>query len=307
MTTLSPAQRVARAQIKANTLTEALPWIKRFSGATIVIKYGGNAMISPELQQTFADDISFLRFAGIRPIVVHGGGPQIGAMLDRLGIKSSFVDGQRVTSEEAAVVTRMVLAGQVNRDIVARINENGEAAVGLTGEDADLLLATPMKLVKDGQRVDLGRVGKIRSVNTSILNELLDAGRVPVICSIARELAGAPERPLNVNADLAAAAIAAHMRAEKFMMLTDVPGLYANWPDRDSLISSISPDELRALLPKLDSGMVPKMTAALEAVNAGVPQVHVVDGRTAHSILLEIFTDEGIGTVIEGMNTGGVA
>lgn len=294
MTQLSAAQRVARAQIKASTLTEALPWIKRFAGATIVIKYGGNAMISQELQQSFADDIAFLRFAGIRPIVVHGGGPQIGTMLDRLGIHSEFVEGQRVTSPEAAVVTRMVLAGQVNRDIVSRINQNGDSAVGLSGEDADLLLATPLTL----ENADLGRVGQIQSVNTQILNELLDNGRTPVVCSVAAEVGGEPGMPLNINADLAAAAIAKHMKADKFIMLTDVPGLYANWPDTDSLISEITPDELRELLPTLDSGMIPKMTAALEAVDAGVKQVHVIDGRTAHSILLEVFTDEGIGTMV---------
>lgn len=294
MTQLSPAQRVARAQIKASTLTEALPWIKKFAGATIVIKYGGNAMISHELQQSFADDVAFLRFAGIRPIVVHGGGPQIGAMLDRLGIPSEFVDGQRVTSPEAAVVTRMVLAGQVNRDIVSRINQNGDAAVGLSGEDADLLLASPV------ERAELGRVGNIEAVNTQFLNELLDQGRVPVVCSIAAELGGEPGMPLNINADLAAAAIAKYMKADKFIMLTDVPGLYANWPDTDSLISEITAQELRELLPSLDSGMIPKMTAALEAVDAGVNQVHVVDGRTAHSVLLEVFTDEGIGTMVLG-------
>ncbi|HJH12394.1 MAG TPA: acetylglutamate kinase [Brevibacterium ravenspurgense] len=295
---LSPAQRLIKAQAKAEILTEALPWIKTFSGATIVIKYGGNAMISPELQQTFADDISFLRFAGIRPIVVHGGGPQIGTMLDRLGIESEFVAGQRVTSDEAIDVIRMVLSGQVNRSIVSRINEHGSAAVGLSGEDGDLLLATPASVEVDGELTSLGRVGNITSVNTQLLHDLLDSGRVPVVCSIAAELGTSGDNPLNVNADLAAAAIAREMQADKFIMLTDVPGLYADWPDTDSLISEITPAELRELLPKLDSGMIPKMTAALDAVDAGVRQVHVVDGRTAHSVLLEVFTDLGIGTLI---------
>ncbi|WP_349827699.1 acetylglutamate kinase [Brevibacterium litoralis] len=299
MTPPSAAERLVRAQAKAEILTDALPWIKTFAGATVVIKYGGNAMISPELQQTFADDIAFLRFVGLRPIVVHGGGPQINRMLDRMGIASEFIAGQRYTSEEAVDVVRMVLAGQVNRDIVSRINQNGDAAIGLSGEDADLLLATPASVEVDGQQVSLGRVGQVQQVNTTVLNELLDAGRVPVICSIAAELGGAAGKPLNVNADLAAAAIARQMRADKFIMLTDVPGLYANWPDRDSLISQITPDDLRELLPRLDSGMIPKMTAALEAVDAGVGQVHVIDGRTAHSILLEVFTSEGIGTMIQ--------
>ena len=295
---LTSAQRLAQAQTKAAILTEALPWIKTFAGATIVIKYGGNAMVTPELQQSFADDIAFLRFAGIRPIVVHGGGPQINTMLDRLGIESEFKYGQRVTSEEAVDVIRMVLSGQVNREIVSRINMNGDAAVGLSGEDGDLLLAKKLILSHDGEDVDLGRVGEITKVNTTLLDEMLDAGRVPVICSIAVEAGGPAGVPLNINADLAAAAIAREMQADKFIMLTDVPGLYRDWPDKSSLISKISPPELRELLPTLDSGMIPKMTAALDAVAAGVGQVHVIDGRTAHSLLLEIFTDEGIGTMI---------
>ena len=294
----TPAQRLAQAQAKADVLTEALPWIKTFAGATIVIKYGGNAMVSPELQQAFADDIAFLRFAGLRPIVVHGGGPQISAMLDRLGIESEFRAGQRVTSDEAAHVARMVLSGHVNRDIVARINQNGSSAVGLSGEDGDLLLARPAQVLVDGEPVELGRVGAIEKVSTDLLHELLDAGRVPVVCSIAGEVGGEPGKPLNINADLAAAAIARHMQADKLVMLTDVAGLYRNWPDTDSLISQISTDELRELLPSLDSGMIPKMTAALEAVEAGVGHAHIVDGRVAHSILLEVFTTEGIGTMV---------
>ncbi|MCQ9369310.1 acetylglutamate kinase [Brevibacterium sp. 91QC2O2] len=296
---LSPAQRLAVAQSKAEVLTEALPWIKTFKGATIVIKYGGNAMVSPELQQAFADDIAFFRFAGLRPIVVHGGGPQINTMLERLGIESEFIAGQRYTSEEAAEVVRMVLSGQVNRDIVARINMNGDAAVGLSGEDGDLLLATPSSVTVDGQQVALGRVGEIRRVNVELLNELLDAGRVPVVCSIAVELGGPAGKPLNINADLAAAQIAKYVGADKLIMLTDVPGLYRDWPDRDSLISRIAPEELRELLPRLDSGMIPKMTAALDAVDNGVGQAHIIDGRTAHSLLLEVFTDEGIGTLVQ--------
>ncbi|WP_309130836.1 acetylglutamate kinase [Brevibacterium sp.] len=299
MSTKSTAARLAAAQVKAEALTEALPWIKTFAGATIVIKYGGNAMVSPELQQSFADDIAFLRFAGIRPVVVHGGGPQISSMLKRLGIESQFKAGQRVTSEEAAEVIRMVLSGQVNREIVSRINMNGNAAIGLSGEDADLLLAHKTHAEVDGEIIDLGRVGEIAQVNTTVLHELLDAGRVPVICSIAAEIAGEAGKPLNVNADLAASAVATALKAEKLIMLTDVPGLYANWPDTSSLISRISPSTLRELLPSLDSGMIPKMTAALEAIEQGVQQAHIIDGRMAHSLLLEIFTSEGIGTMVE--------
>lgn len=293
------SDRLAQAQAKAEVLTEALPWIKTFAGATIVIKYGGNAMISPELQQSFADDIAFLRFAGLRPIVVHGGGPQITDMLSRLSIASEFRAGQRVTSEEAAEVIRMVLAGQVNREIVSRINMNGDAAIGLSGEDGDLLLAEPARPVVDGEEIDLGRVGDIVRVNTAVLDELLDNGRVPVVCSIAAERGGEAGKPLNINADLAAAAIARHMQADKLVMLTDVAGLYRSWPDTTSLISRITPAELRELLPSLDSGMIPKMTAALQAVEAGVGQAHIIDGRVAHSLLLEVFTTEGIGTMVE--------
>ncbi|KHS54044.1 acetylglutamate kinase [Brevibacterium linens] len=299
MSTKSTAARLAAAQVKAEALTEALPWIKTFAGATIVIKYGGNAMVSPELQQSFADDIAFLRFAGIRPVVVHGGGPQISAMLKRLGIESEFKAGQRVTTEEAAEVIRMVLSGQVNRDIVSRINQNGDAAIGLSGEDADLLLANKTTAEVDGEVIDLGRVGEIAQVNTTVLTELLDAGRVPVICSIASEIGGEAGKPLNINADLAASAVAKALKAHKLIMLTDVPGLYANWPDTSSLISRIDPDKLRELLPSLDSGMIPKMTAALEAIEHGVKQAHIIDGRMAHSLLLEVFTSEGIGTMVE--------
>ena len=212
MSTKSTAARLAAAQVKAEALTEALPWIKTFAGATIVIKYGGNAMISPELQQSFADDIAFLRFAGIRPVVVHGGGPQITSMLSRLGIESEFKAGQRVTTAEAAEVIRMVLSGQVNRDIVSRINQNGNAAIGLSGEDADLLLAHKTHAEVDGEVIDLGRVGEIAEVNTTVLTELLDAGRVPVICSIASEIDGEAGKPLNINADLAASAVAKALR-----------------------------------------------------------------------------------------------
>ena len=299
MSTKSTAARLAAAQVKAEALTEALPWIKTFAGATIVIKYGGNAMISPELQQSFADDIAFLRFAGIRPVVVHGGGPQITKMLARLGIESEFKAGQRVTTEEAAEVIRMVLSGQVNRDIVSRINQNGNAAIGLSGEDADLLLANKTHAEVDGELIDLGRVGEIAQVNTTVINELLDAGRVPVICSIASEIGGEAGKPLNINADLAASAVAKALKADKLIMLTDVPGLYANWPDTSSLISRIGPKKLRELLPSLDAGMIPKMTAALEAIEHGVQQAHIIDGRMAHSLLLEVFTSEGIGTMVE--------
>lgn len=305
MTETSSAHRLVQAQTKAETLTEALPWIKTFKGATIVIKYGGNAMVSPELQQSFADDIAFLRFAGLRPIVVHGGGPHISRMLKRLGIESEFRAGQRVTSEEAAEVVRMVLSGQVNREIVGRINQNGDAAVGLSGEDGDLLLAKRTTATVDGEEIDLGRVGEIVSVNTELINELLAAGRIPVICSIAAEAGGAVNKPLNINADLAAAAIARQIGADKLVMLTDVPGLYADWPDKDSLLSAITPAELRELLPRLDSGMIPKMTAALEAVEAGVRQAHIIDGRMAHSLLLEVFTTEGIGTMVQDDHTTG--
>ena len=290
-----------RATAKAEVLIEALPWIQRFAGTTMVIKYGGNAMVSEELRQAFAEDIVFLHHCGIHPVVVHGGGPQINTMLDRLGIASEFQGGLRVTTEEAMDVVRMVLTGQVGRELVGLINSHGPYAVGLSGEDAALFQAERTGTEVDGVAVDLGLVGEVTGVNPAAIRDLVDNGRIPVVSSVAPEV-DADGQPtgsvLNVNADTAAAALAAAIGASKLVVLTDVEGLYANWPDRDSLVSSITADRLRELLPTLQSGMIPKMSACLHAVDRGVPQAHSVDGRAPHSMLLEVFTTAGVGTQV---------
>ncbi|MGK5677726.1 acetylglutamate kinase [Actinoplanes sp. URMC 104] len=280
---------------KAEVLIEALPWLERFHGSTIVVKYGGNAMIKPELQQAFAADMAFLRYAGIRPVVVHGGGPQISRMLDRFGIESEFRGGLRVTTPEAMDVVRMVLTGQVGRELVGLINRHGPLAVGLSGEDAHLFTAVRRGALVDGEPVDIGLVGDVDRVDTSAVDDLIAAGRIPVIASVAPDADGVVH---NVNADTAAAALAEALGAQKLVVLTDVPGLYTDWPDTTSLTSQIDADALEKLLPRLESGMVPKMEACLRAVRGGVPAAHVIDGRVAHSTLLEVFTPEGIGTMV---------
>ncbi|MCJ1700819.1 acetylglutamate kinase [Rathayibacter festucae] len=283
--------------VKAGTLIESLPWLQRFHGRTMVIKFGGNAMVSEELQRAFAQDIVYLHYAGIRPVVVHGGGPQISAMLDRLGIASEFRGGYRVTSPEAMDVVRMVLTGSISRDIVRRINEYGPLAAGISGEDAGLFVGRRRGVVLDGVEHDLGLVGDVISVDPAAVLAQLDAGRIPVVSSIAPD-SDDPTQSLNVNADAAAAALAVAVGAEKLVILTDVPGLYADWPDRGSLVSHIASDELAALLPSLESGMIPKMTACLDAVRGGVPKAAIIDGRVPHSMLLEVFTSEGVGTEV---------
>ncbi|TFE80605.1 acetylglutamate kinase [Micrococcus yunnanensis] len=298
---MSTADRLDRAESKAEVLVEALPWIRRFAGTVMVVKYGGNAMVSEELRRAFAEDIVFLHHAGVHPVVVHGGGPQINAMLDRLGIASEFRGGLRVTTEEAMDVVRMVLTGQVGRELVGLVNSHGPYAVGFSGEDAGLLRARRTGAVVDGQEVDLGLVGEVTGVDPTAILDVIESGRIPVVSSVAPEINddGEPTgQVLNVNADTAAAALAAALGAAKLVLLTDVEGLYADWPDRDSLISSLTAAQLRALLPSLASGMIPKMAACLAAVDAGVQRAHVVDGRRPHSMLLEVFTSAGVGTQV---------
>ncbi|WP_069814146.1 acetylglutamate kinase [Streptomyces sp. TP-A0874] len=287
---------------KARTLIEALPWLERFHGKTVVIKFGGNAMVDEELKAAFAQDVVFLRYAGIRPVVVHGGGPQISSYLDRLGLESSFTAGLRVTTPETMEVVRMVLAGQVQRELVGLLNRHGAFAVGMTGEDAHTMSAVKRYAEVDGERVDLGRVGEVTRVDPGAVRALLDDGRIPVISSIARgdeEAEGAGDHGVyNVNADTAAAALAAALEAEVLVFLTDVEGLYAEWPTEDDVISRLTASELEKLLPDLASGMVPKMEGCLHAVRNGVGSARVLDGRVPHSMLLEVFTDEGIGTMV---------
>ncbi|PJJ61309.1 acetylglutamate kinase [Compostimonas suwonensis] len=291
------ATETAEARVKAATLIESLPWLKRFHDQIVVVKFGGNAMVSEELQRSFAEDMVYLRYAGLRPVVVHGGGPQISSMLERLGIESEFRGGYRVTSPEAMDVVRMVLSGGINRELVSHINEHGPLAAGLSGEDAGLFRGRRRGAVIDGEEVDLGLVGDVVGVDPQAVIAQLDAGRIPVVSSIAPDM-DVPGQSLNVNADSAAAALAVALGAAKLVILTDVAGLYSDWPNRDSLVSVITSDELRSLLPSLESGMIPKMAACLEAVDGGVAKSAIIDGRIEHSILLEIFTQSGIGTEV---------
>ncbi len=280
---------------KAATLTEALPWLERFHGTTIVVKYGGNAMTDQRLKEAFARDIVFLHYAGISPVVVHGGGPQISAMLDRLGIESEFRGGLRVTTDEAIDVVRMVLVGQVGRELVGLLNQHGPLAVGCSGEDARLFTAVRTPAIVDGRAVDIGLVGDVVDVRVESVQDLIAAGRIPVVSSVAPDASGQVH---NVNADTAASALAVALGAEKLVVLTDVAGLYRDWPNSAEVIEQIDAPALKELLPGLASGMVPKMQACLRAVDGGVPRATVIDGRVLHSLLLEIFTDEGIGTMV---------
>lgn len=275
------------AAIKAETLIESLPWLQKFHGKTVVVKFGGNAMVDAELQKAFAEDMAYLRWIGIKPVVVHGGGPQISARLTELGIESEFKDGFRVTTPEIIGVVRDVLRNDISTELAALIKSAGAGATVMSGEDSNLFRAEIIG--------DVGLVGEVTQVNPRIVFDALEAGKVPVISTVAPDAGG---QLLNVNADLAASALAVALGAEKLMVLTDVPGLYSDWPNRDSLVSEISASELEELLPKLESGMIPKMQACLHAVQGGVPKAHVIDGRTPHSILLEIFTRSGFGTMV---------
>lgn len=283
------------ALAKAGVLVEALPWLKRFHGKIVVVKYGGNAMIDDDLKRAFADDIVFLRLAGLKPVVVHGGGPQISAMLDRLGIESEFRGGLRVTTPEAMDVVRMVLVGQVSREIVGLMNAHGPLAVGLSGEDAGLFTAERQAAIIDGEPVDIGLVGDVAEVDAGAVLDLIDAGRIPVVSSVAPDADGVVH---NVNADTAAAALAVELGAEKLVVLTDVEGLYRNYPVDTEIVQEITAGELTTLLPSLSSGMIPKMQACLRAVEGGVPEATIIDGRIPNSLLLEVFTDEGVGTMV---------
>jgi acetylglutamate kinase len=293
MTVNGDAQRAASA--KAATLIEALPWLARFHGQTVVIKYGGHAMEDETLRAAFAQDLVFLRYAGLRPVVVHGGGPQITEELDRRGVKSTFTAGLRVTTPETLEIVRMVLSGKVNKDLVGLINRHGPFAVGMSGEDAGTFTAIRKAAVVDGEPVDIGLVGEIVATDCGAIEALLADGRIPVVSSVA---GGQDGEVYNVNADTAAAALAVALGAAKLVVLTDVAGLYRDWPSSDEVISQLTAPELELLLPGLAAGMIPKMEACLFAVRGGVPRAHVLDGRLSHAVLLEIFTDSGIGTMV---------
>ena len=284
---------------KAAMLVEALPWLERYVGKTVVIKYGGNAMVDESLKAAFATDVVFLRTVGVKPVVVHGGGPQISSMLGRLGIASEFRGGLRVTTPEAMDVVRMVLMGQVNRELVGLLNAHGPLAIGLSGEDAGLFTAERKGVEVDGEEVDLGLVGEVTDVRPEAVVDLINAGRIPVGATVAPDEEGQVH---NINADTAAGALAAALGAERLVVLTAVEGLYRDWPVSTEVIRQIAVDDLAAMLPTLASGMIPKMEACVAAVRAGVPKATVIEGRVPHALLLEIFTDEGVGTMVLGPN-----
>ena len=292
---MKPSEDNQFASVKAQTLIESLPWLQNFHGKVVVVKFGGNAMVDQELQRAFAQDMAYLRWVGIKPVVVHGGGPQISARLAELGIESEFRAGFRVTTEESISVIRDVLRNDISEKLADLIIDAGADAQVMSGEDGNLFRATKTTVDNEGNAIDLGLVGEVTMVNPRIIFESIDQGKVPVVSTVAPDASG---QLLNVNADLAASALAVALGAEKLMVLTDVPGLYSGWPNTDSLVSEITTTELEALLPSLESGMIPKMQACLAAVNGGVPRAHVIDGRVPHSILLEIFTKSGFGSMV---------
>lgn len=292
---MTPSTEALPTAVKAQVLAEALPWLKQLHGKIVVIKYGGNAMTDDTQRRAFAADMAFLRNCGIHPVVVHGGGPQITAMLRRLGIPGDFKGGFRVTTPEVLDVARMVLFGQVGRELVNLINAHGPYAVGITGEDAQLFTAVRRSVTVDGVTTDIGLVGDVERVNAAAVLDLIAARRIPVVSTLAPDAEGVVH---NINADTAAAALAEALGAEKLLMLTDVEGLYTSWPNRDSLVSEIDTATLSQLLPTLEAGMIPKVEACLRAVSAGVPSAHVIDGRVEHCVLVELFTDEGTGTKV---------
>jgi acetylglutamate kinase len=298
--TTSPESTVRAevAQGKAAVLREALPWITRFHGQRIVIKYGGNAMIDTDLQRSFAADVALLHFVGLQPVIVHGGGPQISELAEQRGVRSSFIGGLRVTDDAMMAVVHDALAGSVNPEVVGLIEAAGAPAHGLIGSDGPVLTCTTAR-GPGGE--DIGRVGEVSAVDVAAIEAVLAQGRVPVIATLGRDSDGLEH---NVNADTAAGAVAAALGASKLVVLTDVPGLYAHFgdPDRERLISVLGIEELEAMVEadELNDGMRPKVAAVLHALHGGTPQAHILDGRVQHAVLIEIFTDEGIGTMIGG-------
>lgn len=290
---MAPHRDVASTQYKAAVLIEALAYIKAYSGKTVVIKLGGAAMTTPELAEAFAEDIALMRLVGIRPVVVHGGGPQITEMMKKLGIEPRFAGGYRVTDEASVEVARMVLVGQINKEIVGLINRHGDLAAGLSGEDANLFITARMP---GPAGEDLGLVGSVVEVRPGVILKLLDDGFVPVVAPLGISRDGEVH---NINADTAAGAIATALEAEKLVYLTDVEGLYEDLGDEDTLLSEVGVEDLEAMIEasKVSEGMLPKIESCLRALEGGVPRAHILDGRIEHAVLLEVFTPEGIGTM----------
>lgn len=284
---------------KAAVLIEALPYIRSFAGKTVVIKYGGAAMTTPALQDAVMQDITLMKFCGMNPVIVHGGGPELSSFCKKMGIEPKFIDGLRVTDAATMEMAQMILFGKTNREIVTRLNLHGARAIGLTGQDGNLLISAKRKHkdIKTNQWVDLGFVGDITSVNINIIESLTSTGYVPVIAPIGM---GTDGQAYNINADSVAGEIAAALKAEKLVFLTDVEGLYAEKNNPESLVNQITANEAKEWIQqgKLDGGMIPKLEACMKALSAGTSQVHIIDGRVPHSLLLEIFTDKGIGTMV---------
>jgi len=294
---IHPEPRFHDAHVKAQTLIESLPWLLRFSGRTIVVKLGGNAMVSDDLLDAFAADMVYLHQVGVHPVIVHGGGPQISRALEQRGIANEFRGGYRVTSTEAIPIVREVLREEISADVVERIGRYGIESRALNGFDEGLFRAVRRRADVDGQSVDLGHVGDVSDVDPSVITAAIEQSVIPVVSSIAPE--DVTDSPgLNVNADQAASQLAIALGASKLVLLTDVPGLYAHWPDTSEVVSTITTDALSELLPQLEAGMIPKMSACLEAVRGGVEKAAIIDGRLGHSVLLEIFTPTGIGTEV---------
>ena len=284
--------------LQAQLLIQALPYIRQFAGQTVVIKYGGNAMIDENLKRAVMTDIVLMRYVGINPILVHGGGPEVSDAMRRMGKEPQFIGGLRVTDAETMEIVEMVLTGKTNKNIVAHLNREGAQAVGLSGKDANLMVA-----VRETEHGDIGFVGRISGINPQIIHTLVAGGYVPVISSVA---VGADGAAYNVNADTAASALAVALGASKLILLTDVEGLYRDFSDKSSLISALTTVEARELMATgaIDSGMTPKLEACVDAVEDGVPRAHIIDGRRPHALLIEIFTDAGIGTMVNPTSSG---
>jgi acetylglutamate kinase len=287
--------RQSEALQKAAVLAEALPWLLKFQDSIVVIKFGGNAMTSEELSKQFAEDVVFLKLAGLRPVVVHGGGPQISKRLEESGIKSEFVSGYRVTNSESIKIVRDVLVDLIQKELVSNINGLENLAVGLAG-DTNFLIEADKLLIKDNNiETDIGLVGSVTKIDADQIIEVLDSGKIPVISTIGIDK---HKNIYNINADTAAAAIASALNAQKLVILTDVAGLMEKYPDPSTVIPTIEIENLKRILPTLDEGMKPKMQACLDAVQSGVQRAHVIDGRAPHAVLVEVFTDSGTGTMI---------
>lgn len=279
----------------AKVLTESLPYIQKFTGKTVVVKYGGNAMVDEALKQSFARDVVLMKLVGINPIVVHGGGPQIGSLLEKLNIRSSFIDGLRVTDQDTMDVVEMVLGGLVNKEIVSLLNASKGKAVGISGKDAGLIRARKLTLAKgDSDSIDIGQVGQVEAINTEVLDVLKDSDFIPVIAPIGTDAQG---KSYNINADSVAGEIASVLGAEKLMLLTNVAGVL---DDQGKVMTGLSVGQVDGLIADniIQGGMLPKVECALNAVKSGVRSAHIIDGRVEHAVLLEIFTDEGVGTLI---------